>query len=139
MNTEQIKAVLVVLKNMQTCISTQDTYLPGVGDWDNKDDDYRSPFNLSVAGSVCWHVYAHTNGDLGIGYDFLKPVFLKLGYKDCDYPVESTLMPNGSIEEWLQYRHKTNPYNLYFKDIEECKIRCKLVDQLVEYFENKLK
>lgn len=145
MNIEQIKAVLLVLTNMQTCIRNKDTYIPGVGDWTDPDENYRSPFNLSVSGTVCWHVYAHTSGDLGIGYDFLKDIFAELGYSNVDYPVESTFMPGGSESDFEHYRHKVNPYNGYWGtdhggDLRpDCPIRCKLVDQLVEYFENKLK
>ncbi len=144
MNKIQMQAALSVLKNMQTCIRNKDTYIPGVGDLYNQDENYRSPFNLGVSASVCWHVYAHTYGDLGIGMDFLKPVFVELGY-NADYPVENTFMPNQSHPQYIHYRYYVNPYNLYWGTDDkgdlrpDCPIRCKLVDQLVEYFENKLK
>ncbi len=143
MNQLQVTEVLKVLKNIQTCIRNKDTYIPGVGDLYNQDENYRSPFNLGVSASICWHVYAHTNGGLGIDMDFLKPVFVELGY-NADYPVENTFMPNQSHPQYIHYRYYVNPYNLYWGTDDkgdlrpDCPIRCKLVDQLVQYFETKL-
>ena len=145
MNIVQVTQALKVLKNIQTCIVNRDTYIPGVGDLYNQDENYRSPFNLHVSFGVCWHVWVDTPGDIGIDSDFLKPVFVELGYKNANYPVESTLMPDGDEDQWSHYRHKVNPYNGYWGtdhsgvEREDCPIRRKLVDQLVEYFENKLK
>lgn len=132
MNTQQVKAILVVLNNMKTCIVNKDTYIPGVGDCDNKDDNYRAPFNLSKSFSIDWHVYAHTSGSLGIDIDILKPVYIELGYKSADYPVESTV---AGDEAWEKYYDK---YDLYFRDNEYSKERANLIDKLIEYFNAKL-
>lgn len=145
MNQLQVTQALYLLKKMQTCIINRDTFIPGVGDCHNKDANYESPFNLSKSFGICWHLYAHTPGDIGIDYNFLKPVFAELGYKNVDYPVESTLMPDGDEDQWAHYRHKVNPYDGYWgtdltgEERADCPIRRKMVDQLVEYFENKLK
>lgn len=144
MNIEQVKLVLPVLKNIQTCIVNRDTYIPGVGDCHNKDENYRSPFNLHVSFGLCWHVFADTPPDLGIDWEFLYPVFEELGY-NRHYPVEATFMPDCTVDEWVHYRHKVNPYNGYWGvdhsgvEREDCPVRRKLVDQLVQYFEIKLK
>lgn len=145
MNIVQVTQALKVLKNMQTCIVNRDTYIPGVGDLYNQDENYRAPFNLHVSFGICWHVWAGTPGGIGVDNDFLRPVFAELGYKNIKYPVESTFMPDGSDNDFSLYQYKTNPYNGYWgTDLEgrehpDCAIRRKLVDQLVEYFENKLK
>lgn len=135
MNKEQIIAVLRVLRNIRTCVANQDTYIPGVGDCHNKDANYRSPFNLSKPFGICWHVYAHTSGSLGIDTDFLKPVFDELGYKSNTYPVESTVLPEGYNDYW--YKNRSN-YDLYFSDNEFSKVRFELLEKLIQYFENKL-
>lgn len=135
MNKSNNALVLHILKNIQTCIKNKDTFIPGVGDCHNKDENYVSPFNLSLSFSIDWHVYAHTPGDLGINIDFLHPAYLELGYKDVLYPVESTVSPGGDRSTWAK---EYDNYNLYFRDNEYSKERAILVDKLVEYYESKL-
>ena len=142
MNKLQIELALKVLKNIQTCIRNRDTYIPGVGEYG--EEGYVSPFNLTKSFGICWHVYAHTPPDLGLDMDFLHPVFLELGYTNKNYPVESTFMPDGNDDDFSHYQYKVNPYDGYWGtdhsgvEREDCSIRRKLVDELVQYFETKL-
>lgn len=135
-NKEQAIAVLRILTNIKTCVINKDTFIPGVGDCHNQDANYISPFNLTKHFGICWHVFAHTKNELGIGMDFLRPVFVELGYKPTSFPVESTVLPDGDAEIWFDSRSNID---LYFSDDEYSKARFELLEKLIQYFENKLK
>jgi len=121
MNKLQIESVLGVLNKMKACIDAKDTYVNG--------------FNLHVLYGICWHVHVLTPDDVGIDSYFLRPVFTELGYKNNIYPVESTLLPDDNMQEWRLLYDTSN--DLYSKDTNYGKIRCELLNKLIEYLKNK--
>lgn len=118
---EHALAVLPVLKAMKACTDANDSFVMYQG----------KPFNLSRDAGICWHLYAHTvtpeRG--GVDYHFLEPVFLDLGL-NTDYPVERQLVNDNTLAGRLYF---TSP-NLYEGETGE--IRVKLLETLIQYFEN---
>lgn len=136
---ESLKAALVVLKDVKTCLVEGDTYTKSNG----------HSFNLHKNFGLCWHVFSGTIPEEigGCGREFLIPLFLELGY-DPVYPVEVAV-----IVREMQSRSEEIPHfnvlcdfarkafsaqrDLYTADNEYSKQRCKLVDELIALIENK--
>jgi len=114
-------AVLPVLKAMKACIDANDSFVMYEG----------KPFNLSREAGICWHLYAHTVTPSrgGVDYHFLKPVFVDLGL-DKDYPVEMQLGIDKRMAGQMYFK---SPH-LYRGEVGE--IRVKLLETLIQYFEN---
>ncbi len=136
MNKEQCIAVLKVLNNIKTCVDNNNTFIPGVGDCHNQDENYVSPFNLHKSFGICWHVFAHTPGELNIHIDSLSPVFIELGYKSNKFPVEKEIYPELDDDSLAGFRSN---YDLYLSNNVQANVRYKLLCELIKYFENKLK
>lgn len=120
---EQYRLVLDVLIQMKDCIDRDDTYTTVLD----------KSFNLTRSLGICWHVFVHTPpaAITGIGSDYLSTAFLALGL-DREYPVETQVSTgNPSVLHFAQR-------NLYDPENECGKLRIKLVDDLIQYFEQKL-
>lgn len=120
---EQYRLVLDVLIQMKDCIDKDDTYTTVLD----------KSFNLTRSLGICWHVYVHTPPAeiTGIGSDYLEPAFIALGL-DREYPVECQV--DNDSPRILHFTQR----NLYDPDNECGKLRIKLVNDLIQYFEQKL-
>ncbi len=120
---EQYRLVLNVLIQMKDCIGRDDTYTTVLD----------RPFNLTRSLGICWHVYVHTPPSeiSGIGPDYLSSAFLALKL-DREYPVEFQV--DTQSPRILHFAQR----NLYDPENECGKLRIKLVDDLIQYFEQKL-
>lgn len=121
---EQYRLVLNVLIQMKDCLDRGETYTTVLG----------KSFNVTRQLGICWHVYVHTPDHeiTGIGPDYLAPVFIKLGL-DREYPVESQIVSDHSPRV-IHFSQR----DLYDPDNECGKLRIKLVDDLIQYFEKEL-
>lgn len=121
---EQYRLVLDVLIQMKDCLDRGETYTTVLD----------KSFNLTRSLGICWHVYVHTPPAeiTGIGSDYLEPAFIALGL-DREYPVESQIV-SDTTPRILHFTQR----NLYDPDHECGKLRIKLVDDLIQYFEQKL-
>ena len=119
--TAQANEVLPVLKSIKTCLDTNDTFTTAHG----------LAFNLDIAAGICWHVFAYTGheGYTGIGYEYLQPVFQEMGL-DYQFPVEMQIVDDRPTAGRLY----STSMNLYKG--ETGVIRVKLLDDLIQYFEN---
>ena len=82
---------------------------------------------------ICWHLFANTK-ETEIGSDYLAEAFTDLGLDD-EYPVETQVYgkDNPAVKQVNWYGvDKYNPST-------ECgQARLKLIDDLIQYFQNKL-
>ena len=122
---EQNSLILAVLEQMKDCVDRDDTYTTCKG----------KSFNLTNSFGICWHVYVHTPDShvTGIDCDTLKPVFAELGLDDL-YPVVSQFTNIIAEKEHLHYVHR----NLYRTDTDTGKARIKLLNDLVQYYQEKV-
>lgn len=121
---EQFRLVLEVLIQMKDCLDRDDTYTQVLG----------KSFNITRQLGICWHVYVHTPPVevTGIGSDYLEPVFVKMGF-DRRYPVESQIESESSPAVMhISQRDMYDPDSAYGK------LRIKLVDELIKYFEKEI-
>ena len=123
---EQAGEVLRVLKSMKACIDINDTFVRYEG----------RNFNLHRTFGICWHVYAETPPSeiTGIGRDYLEPVFLEMGLRAI-LPVEGQL-EYEVVNQWKLY--ESSNYDRYDPSTEVGQTRIKLVNDLIQYFENVL-
>lgn len=117
--SDKCKLVLPVLKSIKTCVETNDTYTNAHG----------IAFNLESQAGICWHLYAYTPPRDGVDYHFLEPVFVEMGL-NRDYPVERQVVDNNALAGNLYGRSP----DLYRGEIGE--LRVKLLNDLIQYFEN---
>ena len=115
----QVNQVLPVLKSIKTCIESEDTYT----------SEHGVAFNLNKMAGICWHVNSFTPPYDGVDYHSLEPVFVEMGLNK-DYPVERQLA-NNNIEAGFLYGRSANQYKG-----ETGVIRVKLLEDLIQYFEN---
>lgn len=120
---EQYRMVLEVLEQMKDCVDKGDTYTTVKG----------KPFNLGRDAGICGHLFAHTPGCVGIDYLFLQPVFKEMNL-DTDYPVEMQFTDRTKAARI--YRNERNKYN---PESEIGIARIKLLNDLIQYFSDKIK
>lgn len=90
-------------------------------------------FSFHAGFGICWHVFANTR-DQEIKGDYLAPVFVEMGL-DREYPVECQIMKN--LHEATRLHGELG--SMYRLDRLGGKERLDLLDNLVEYFEKKVK
>ena len=114
---EQMKLALAVLKKMKACIDADTTFIVYGGE----------SFNLHKTFGICWHLYSSTSNESHINMDFLYPVFKEMGLNER-YPVETLLGIEWSL-----------PINDKYDLSTECgKVRYKLINDLIQYFTDKI-
>lgn len=123
---QQYIAVLEVLNLMKACIDANSTYVCIDG----------KSFNLHKPFGICWHVFAHTPATeiSGIDPEYLEQAFLDMGLK-ATLPVESQLQYE-SADQWNLYNDTR--YDRYDASTEVGQTRIKLLNELIQYFENVL-